>query len=1203
MAANQGYRFAYPYLLSAWLFWPALGGSTTCGPIPLDNPIVGLKKLSLDKKAAYNGINFSQDACYDAIATDGGLAHTETDDAFALPPLDPEVFPSVDFGQQDSDAASINPGVYAKVKAQGGVTTTFAGGDYAIRQLEIGSDATARFAPGRYFVEELNVGDRARLEIAPAGPVEFLLKQRLQAGKLALFNPGGVVSHLRMFLYGEEDSKFGDDTVFNGVIHAPVTIHKLEIGQRSRFTGAVLSNSQVHLKQDVSILSSPATQTAVAAVSTCSPDPSGDCGPLPADYLVVALSKLKMEEGVQVEFVFNNDPNHAKSTRTVHDKYDCKTSNAVSPQGLLLELSPPPVFPDLYPPAFPDVDFGDTTTSSTLIEPGIYKEVKVEGNRTGTFAPGTYHIKKLEIKSGATVYLGRGEYFVEELKLDDNIALHVTPPGPARIYIKKKLETGKQGQLNPTGSPDQLQFFAYTSGDDLKFGEDSTISSTVYAPYLLKKVEIKDDTTFTGVVLSSGEVRLKDGVRFLYDAQSAAALSGLSSCPVGSQPPRPDHLRLLHPGVAPTCEPASITLQACADATCDQLYDSSVSVTLSPSGWVDGDTQTLHGSSNPRLSRTTTGTVTLGISAATPYPLNPVRCVGPSGTTDCRLSFVDSGLVFDLPDATPVACEPFTLGLRAVRADDTTQVCVVGIADTTKNVRFALTYADPNTGARPLTVAGVNLADGGDATIPVAFDSQGRGRLELAYGDAGLLTLGANYQGSGSDAGLELSGAIDLTVRPHGLAISAIADGVPLDNATSGGAPRWLAGRGFELTARAVCADGSLTPNYRPGAAALAVELAAPEADQGAIPGALTLGGQTLPGSFPGATAWTAINSLFQDGAVSDSQAAFSEVGTIRLQARDGDYFGAVIPALDPVTVGRFAPERFELATADPGELANACTGFTYLGQSFGYAADAQPTVTITPVNAVGAPVNNYREAFAKLQDPATQLSLAAAATTLGADGTTLIRLERSPGAATLSPNGDGSLTLTLGDDRFNYVKEPNARIAPFPATLSLSLTRVDDDDGTLAPTLLSLSPDPVEIRFGRLVLDSAQGSALDSLTLPLSAQYFDDGWRLNSLDGCTAYDGATMILGNYTGNLNPGESLPDGTGWLLGGRHDPAAPTALSAPGSGNHGSVAVTLPASDWLQDDTDSDGSYDDNPQATATFGLPRGSERVIFRRQLY
>lgn len=725
--------------------------------------------------------------------------------------------------------------------------------------------------------------------------------------------------------------------------------------------------------------------------------------------------------------------------------------------------------------------------------------------------------------------------------------------------------------------------------------ETSTRIPNYGADLTIGELDVNRGAHFDGLI---------DDVRVYRRALTALEIAGLRDTVYYCAPCAAlDHLEIVHDGTGLTCEPEPVTVRACANPDCSQLYANDVEVGLLPAGWVGGDTQIINTSRDVPLRHSVPETVTLGIAAANPRPLNPARCVGPAGAADCRLTFLDSGLVFDPPAAAPVACEPFTLDLRAVRTDDTTQTCVAGIADTTKPLRFTLAYTDPDTGTRPLTVAGVDLAGGGSATVPVAFDSQGRGRLRLAYADAGLLTLGAAYSGSGADAGLELSGETALAVRPHGLAMSATAGGAPLDNPTAVGAPRWPAGRGFGLTVRAVCADGSPTPNYRPGAAELAVELAAPDAAQGAVPGALTLGGQTIPGGFPGAAGWTGIDGLFRDGAVSDPGAAFSEVGTIRLQARDGDYFGAPIPPLVPVTVGRFAPDRFALGTADPGRLANACTGFTYLGQTFGYAAGARPAVTITPVNAAGAPVNNYREAFAKLHDPATQIDLAAAAATLGADGTTPLRLEHSPGTAALSPNGDGSLTLTLGDDRFRHLKEPNARIEPFPATLALSLTRVDDGDGTVAPAALTVAPAPVMIRFGRLLLDNAQGSVLAPLVLPLSAQYWDGGWRLNSLDGCTAYDGASLLLSTYTGNLAPGETHPDGAGRLLGGRHDPGAPPTLSAPGPGNDGSVTATLPAPAWLQDDADGDGAYDDAPRATATFGMPRGSERVIFRREVY
>ncbi len=63
----------------------------------------------------------------------------------------------------------------------------------------------------------------------------------------------------------------------------------------------------------------------------------------------------------------------------------------------------------------------------------------------------------------------------------------------------------------------------------------------------------------------------------------------------------------------------------------------------------------------------------------------------------------------------------------------------------------------------------------------------------------------------------------------------------------------------------------------------------------------------------------------------------------------------------------------------------------------------------------------------------------------------------------------------------------------------------------------------------------------------------------------------------------------------------------SLSAPGSGNDGSVDLTLDLSTaigaglpWLQFDWNGDGTVD-NPICTATFGIYQGSPRLIYTRE--
>ena len=56
-----------------------------------------------------------------------------------------------------------------------------------------------------------------------------------------------------------------------------------------------------------------------------------------------------------------------------------------------------------------------------------------------------------------------------------------------------------------------------------------------------------------------------------------------------------DHIRIEHDGSASVCTPETVTVKACLDENCSTLYPGNVTVNLSPSGWVGGNTFTFSG--------------------------------------------------------------------------------------------------------------------------------------------------------------------------------------------------------------------------------------------------------------------------------------------------------------------------------------------------------------------------------------------------------------------------------------------------------------------------------------------------------------------------------------------------------------------------------------------------------------------------------
>jgi MSHA biogenesis protein MshQ len=145
--------------------------------------------------------------------------------------------------------------------------------------------------------------------------------------------------------------------------------------------------------------------------------------------------------------------------------------------------------------------------------------------------------------------------------------------------------------------------------------------------------------------------------------------------------------------------------------------------------------------------------------------------------------------------------------------------------------------------------------------------------------------------------------------------------------------------------------------------------------------------------------------------------------------------------------------------------------------------------------------------------------------------------------------------------------------------------------------------------------MNNAHGSELSPLPLSVYTQYFDGtNWQINTADQCT-----TMTLANHLQLRNSStsnNSWQAGTTTMLVGEGSSSASMnsmingqaliTFSAPGEDNQGYIDIQSRVNgsvDWLLADTDSDGLYDDEVSSKASFGIFKGSDRIIFRREVY
>lgn len=694
------------------------------------------------------------------------------------------------------------------------------------------------------------------------------------------------------------------------------------------------------------------------------------------------------------------------------------------------------------------------------------------------------------------------------------------------------------------------------------------------------------------------------------------------------------HLRLLHDGSALTCQPETVTVQACSDAACAALYTGSVSTALTPAGWVGGDTLTFSGgSTTAQLRRTTAGPVILG---TTPAMANPTRCfVGTSET--CSLVFADSGLVFDVPAVT--ACKasgPITIS--AVRTDDVSQRCVPAFASGTRSISFWSGYANPNTGTRAVSVNSAAVAGAGPGTpINLAFDANAQATIAVAYPDAGQMQLNARFTGSGAEAGLILDGTDSFVSVPAGLAVYSDDPNAACTPASAACSVLGKAGDAFVLKVKAACwqsdsdtdlSDNPATPNFRMSAISMSSALQAPGGGAAASLGVASF------------------DFLAADAGVHSVSQTVSEVGVFRFSAAPpaGAYFGASVPAGTSANVGRFTPHHFALSTAAlvnrsdiaAGAGCSPAAGFSYLGEPF------RLTFTLTARNASGGTTQNYNDAggFARLSPASASWLAAGVAPGFGlgaindpANGVPALRTPLSSRlalqTALASPSGTWNAG-TLNAAAHLRVDRLPAPDGPF-GLVNLGLAPQDGDGIALAASALNLDADQngtaeranlgtvTALRFGRARLDNAYGSELLDLPVRLRIQHWNGvGFVDSGDDACTTFAASDLALSfpadgrNHLSACETQVSLaggvpsllrllkpgPGNDGWVdlrlnLGGASGQTCTAAAATAGTGANKAYLQGR----W------SGAAYNEDPTARATFGVYKAPANVIYLRENY
>jgi MSHA biogenesis protein MshQ len=693
------------------------------------------------------------------------------------------------------------------------------------------------------------------------------------------------------------------------------------------------------------------------------------------------------------------------------------------------------------------------------------------------------------------------------------------------------------------------------------------------------------------------------------------------------------HIRIEHTGTGLTCEPATVTVKACADVACTTLYPGPVTTILSPTGWVGGNTINFTSSTTAFFRRTTPGTITMGAGTTSPAPSSATLCFN-GLTQTCDLNFQDTGFIFSAIPTQTAATTSANQTIRAVRKSDSSDACV-GLFTGNVNIDLASQCVNPatcqagqqvtinNNGATAIAAnpgAGVSTW----TTKSLTFGANSTATFTLNYPDVGAIRLNARHNINGS--GDYMTGVSnDFVVRPAGFTVTNIqrtSDAVANPAAANAaGAVFMKAGENITLTVTARNSSNNPTPNYGKESVPEGVRLTTTLAPGLGLTSNPVLGNGTIAGG------------AFTGGVATVTNVTWGEVGIINITPGigDTDYLGTGnVTGTTTGNIGRFTPHHFDVSANAP-MFTTACGpgAFTYVGQRFNYAVGMEPVMTVTARNLAGTTTQNYKgttpanQAFFKI----TTGSLTGKAYT-AATGTLDISTITAPDPAIVAV-GDGTGTLTFNSGT-GLAFTRTTPVAQFNAEISLAINVIDTDSVAYSTNPARFGQATAnngiafsagkDMRFGRLRLIGASGSQLLPLRVPFEAQYWTGTFfATNAADTCTTVGSNNVGLGNYIGGLGAGETTVSAvTSPLVAGR----GTITLSAPGAGNNGSVdlainlgsaspAAACPAftpaataaglthlrGQWCG------GAYDKDPSARARFGISSGADERIYMRENY
>jgi hypothetical protein len=690
-----------------------------------------------------------------------------------------------------------------------------------------------------------------------------------------------------------------------------------------------------------------------------------------------------------------------------------------------------------------------------------------------------------------------------------------------------------------------------------------------------------------------------------------------------------NHYEIRYPTSQVTCEPASITINACtnsdtASCTLDQTTTSTVTLSAPASSGFTNPITLTNGTATIALNHYAAGSVTLGLTNSTAFSC--VKNDSPDPT--CQLPFVSSAFSFNIPTFY-AGRNSGNVAFKAVQASTSNPaVCTPLFAGKTQSINFTNQFVLPPTAGSESPKLN-NVAITTNTPVSLTFDNNGAASMVMTYNDAGVLGISAAYSKTDASAGtLNIAGSDNVAVLPDNIKLTAVgqtacnkvADTVTADNKNKAYAAcntYKKAGEAFTLSAQAGYLSGSTlisTNNFTPQST-----VAKPSLQHALL----------APSTGTLSSAWSNTALTFASGTAS-STVAEGDVGVYQYQVTpfvpypsyQDEATRLTVPESstnwsDPV--GRITPAKLQATITASGALttdtcvATAAASLGYTGQSLRFAIS--PTLSVTALGSDGVTVmKNYQNYFAKITstDAASSGDFIAALLPKNAVNSLTSVATWAAGAWSVPVNAYTPVYTFAANDQFMFNKT-NAPVSPFETGLTVS-TLTDSDKISATPSLpltfypTSSSGVVFNVYSGRLMLDNVNAAETSTLTLPFYMQYWNgSAYVLNTADNCSSLN-ATYLTMNGGSNwsainlrTNNNVTISATTNATL----SPAAVTqgagaiVFSAPNSVGWVDLnaSSTLPL--WMQDLSLASGLT----PARANFGFYRGNDRIIYRRDVF